>query len=57
MKREAAEYVARCFTFQRVKAIHQHPTELLHPIPIPEWKWETTTMDFIVHSYQGKKTK
>ena len=38
MKREATEYVAQCFTCQKVKAIHQHPAGLLHPIPIPKWK-------------------
>ena len=35
VKREATEYVARCFTCQQVKAIHQHQANLLHPIPIP----------------------
>jgi hypothetical protein len=32
---------------QRVKAEHRHPTGLLHPLPILEWKWEVVTMDFI----------
>jgi hypothetical protein len=32
---------------QRVKAEHRHPAGLLHPLPIPEWKWEVVTMDFI----------
>jgi hypothetical protein len=30
-----------------VKAEHRHPTGLLYPFPIPEWKWEVVTMDFI----------
>ena len=48
MKREAIEYVARCFTCQQVKVIHQHLVGLLQHIPIPEWKWKTITMDFIM---------
>jgi hypothetical protein len=29
-----------------VKVEHRHPVGLLH-FPIPEWKWETISMDFI----------
>jgi hypothetical protein len=47
MKREIAEYIARCMDCQKVKAEHRHPTGLLQPLPIPEWKWEVVTMDFI----------
>jgi hypothetical protein len=32
---------------QRVKAEHQRPAGLLHPLKIPEWKWEEIGMDFI----------
>ena len=47
MKREVAQYVARCLTCQQVKAEHQRPTGLLQPLPIPIWKWEHISMDFI----------
>ncbi|KAL4323312.1 hypothetical protein GQ457_11G027170 [Hibiscus cannabinus] len=42
-----SNYVARCLTCQEVKAEHQHPSGLLQPIRIPEWKWEHITMDFV----------
>ncbi|KAL0354326.1 UNVERIFIED_CONTAM: Retrovirus-related Pol polyprotein from transposon [Sesamum angustifolium] len=48
MKKDAAEFVARCLTCQQVKAEHQAPAGKLHPLPIPVWKWEKITMDFIV---------
>jgi hypothetical protein len=33
---------------QNVKAEHGHPTGLLQTLPIPKWKWEVVTMDFIM---------
>ena len=33
--------------FQQVKVEHQHPAGLLQPLPVPEWKWEVISMDFI----------
>ena len=47
MKREVAEYVSKCLVCQLVKAKRQKPSGLLQPLPIPEWKWEHITMDFI----------
>src|SRR5262249_18941617 len=47
MKRDIAEFVSRCLTCQQVKLEHQKPSGLLQPLPIPEWKWERVTMDFV----------
>ena len=30
-----------------MKVEHQHPTSLLQPLPIPEWKWEVISLYFI----------
>ncbi|WVZ59589.1 hypothetical protein U9M48_009709 [Paspalum notatum var. saurae] len=48
MKRDIAEFVAKCDTCNRVKAERQRPAGLLKPLEIPMWKWEKITMDFIV---------
>jgi hypothetical protein len=47
MKKDVVDYIARCMECQRVKVEHRHPTGLLQPLPIPEWKWEVVTIDFI----------
>ena len=48
MKMEIARYIAKCDTCQKVKAIHLRSARELQPLPIPAWKWEDVSMDFIV---------
>jgi hypothetical protein len=48
MKIEIACYVARCDTCRCVKAIHMKVVGPLQSLPIPTWKWEDISMDFIV---------
>jgi hypothetical protein len=48
IKREIAKYVSECDTCQRVKASHLKASGTLQPLPIPSWKWEDISMDFIV---------
>ena len=48
MKRNIASFVARCLVCQQVNAEHQRPSRTLQPLPIPEWKWEHITMDFLI---------
>jgi ribonuclease HI len=48
LKRDVTAHVAMCDVCQRVKAKHQRPAGLLHPLKIPEWKWEEIGMDYIV---------
>ena len=48
MKKDVAEFVSRCLICQQVKAEHQRPAWLLQSLPIPQWKWEIITMDFVV---------
>jgi hypothetical protein len=48
MKIEIARYLARCDTCRCVKAIHMKTTGQLQSLPIPTWKWEDISMDFIV---------
>ncbi|GKV11106.1 hypothetical protein SLEP1_g22390 [Rubroshorea leprosula] len=47
MKREIARFVSQCLTCQKVKAEHQRLPRKLQPLPIPQWKWENITMDFV----------
>ena len=38
MKREIAEYIAKCLVCQQIKVEHQRPAGLLQPLEIPQWK-------------------
>jgi hypothetical protein len=48
MKREITKYVSECDTCQRVKANNLKVSGTLQPLPIPSWKWEDISMDFII---------
>jgi hypothetical protein len=56
MKEDVMHHVRECTTFQENKDEHTHPTGLLQPLPIPEHKWESISMDFItgLPKTQGK---
>jgi hypothetical protein len=48
MKIEIAHYVTRCDTCRCVKVIHMKTVGPLQSLPIPTWKWEDISMDFIM---------
>jgi hypothetical protein len=47
-RREIVKYVSECHICQRVKASHLRISGTLQPLPIPSWKWEDISMDFII---------
>jgi hypothetical protein len=47
MTNEVAYFIVKCLKCQKVKDEHRHLVGLLHPFPIPKWKWEVVTMEFI----------
>ena len=47
MKFDIARFVAKCQVCQQVQIEHQRPGGTLQPLPIPEWKWEDISMDFV----------
>ncbi|WMV41715.1 hypothetical protein MTR67_035100 [Solanum verrucosum] len=48
MKKDIAEFVAKCPNCQQVKVEHQRLGGLSQDIAIPTWKWEDVNVDFIV---------
>ena len=48
-------FIVKCQECHLVKAEHQHPLGLLQSLPIPEWKWEVISMDFITSLPKSKK--
>ena len=48
MKQDITKYITECDTCGRVKADHMRTPGFLQPLPIPVWKWEDISMDFVV---------
>ena len=48
MKKDNFEYISKYMKCQHVKVENQHLAILLHPFPLPEWKWEVISIDFIM---------
>jgi hypothetical protein len=48
MKKQVAEYVASCLTCQKAKIEHQKPAGFLQSLDVPQWKWDSISMDFVV---------
>ena len=48
MKNDMVNFVSKYLTCQQVKAEHQKPSGEMQPLPIPEWKWERSTIDFVI---------
>ncbi|WMV49339.1 hypothetical protein MTR67_042724 [Solanum verrucosum] len=47
MKRDIANFVAKCPNCQQVKVEHQKPGGMTQEINIPTWTWEVINMDLI----------
>ncbi|CAN6691577.1 unnamed protein product [Malus baccata var. baccata] len=47
MKREIADYVSRCIICQQVKPERKKHFGRMQPLPVPQWKWENITIDFV----------
>ena len=56
LKEDALQHIKECVVFQQNKGEHNHPAGLLQPLPIPDGKWESISMDFItgLPTVQGK---
>ncbi|KAH9314138.1 hypothetical protein KI387_022765 [Taxus chinensis] len=58
MKDDVLNHVRECMVCQQTKSEQSFPAGLLQPLPIPEQKWESISMEFIIglplvhgHSY------
>jgi hypothetical protein len=47
MKKDVAKFVYACLTCQKSKIEHQKSIGLMKPLSIPEWKWDSISMDFV----------
>jgi len=56
LKSDVVEYLSKCIECQQAKTEHGHLDGLLQPLPIPQWKWEIISLDFITGLSKTQKT-
>ncbi|MCI10571.1 retrotransposon protein, partial [Trifolium medium] len=47
MKKQISEFLYACLVCQKSNIEHQKPSGLLQPLFMPEWKWDSISMDFV----------
>ena len=47
MKKDVAEFVSKCLMCQQAKPEQKKPGGLFHPLEVPQWKWDSISMDFM----------
>ena len=47
LKCDVAQFVYSCLICQKSKVEHQKPAGLMTPLDVPEWKWDSISMDFV----------
>jgi len=47
MKMDIAEFVYACLVCQKSKIEHLKPSGLMEPLFVPEWKWDSISIDFV----------
>ena len=47
LKRDVAQFVYSCLFCQKSKVEHQKPVGLLTSLDVPEWKWDSISMDYV----------
>ena len=48
MNSDVADFINRCLVYQKIRIEHQKPSGTLQHLEIPEWKWESISMDFMM---------
>ena len=57
LKEDALAFVKQCGTCQRNKHSNTKPAGFLQPLRVPEFRWESVSMDFIVQLPKTKNGK
>jgi len=55
MKSDVVDFVAQCLVCEKAKIEHQRPGGTLQPLDVPQWKWDSISMDFVTHLPRSTK--